>query len=145
MNPVRPRPRAAERGEVMPATVVFVTALVASTAILLSASEQWEARRSAAAAAATMARAAAQGDADLIRAGREGIDPDRARERGAQVVRVLAAESGADYEGRIVAIDGPFVTAEVSTAVDYTFPLPGFPTRISGSARAEAVRGGGQP
>lgn len=133
-----------ERGDVMITTLVFLTALLVASTILISASEQWEARRKAAAAAATMARAAAQGDVELVRTGRSGVDPDRARGR---VRDVLAALNGSDdettYDGRIIAIDGPVVTAEATASVAYTFPLPGFPDRIAGTASAEAVRGPG--
>ncbi len=132
-----------ESGDVMLTTVVFLTALLAASTVLVSASEQWEARRKAAAAAATMARAGAQGDADLIRNGGEGIDPDRASQRANEMLAVLNEADGETiYEGGLVAIDGPFVTAEVRASADYTFPVPGFPDRILGSARAEAVRGG---
>ena len=131
-----------ERGEVMLTTLVFLTALVLASFILISASEQWEARRKAAAAAATMARAAAQGDPDLIRAGAKGIDPERARLR---VEEVLAALNSGDvdtsYSGRIAAIDGALVSTEATATVDYTFPVPGFPRSIDGTAEAEAVRG----
>lgn len=134
----------AERGEVMITTVVFLVALLAASVILVSASEQWEARRKAAAAAATMARAAAQGDPELIRATDIAIDPARAAVRADDVLTALnAADDESDYRGRLVGINGSIVTVEVTTSVDYTFAVPGFPDRIVGSAQAEAVRGGG--
>lgn len=136
--------RPVERGEVMVTTLVLLVALLAASTILISASEQWEARRKAAAAAATIARAAAQGDVDTIREGRSGVDPDRAGVRAAEVLVALNRSDGAtSYDGRIVAIDDRVVTAEVTASVDYTFPLPGFPDRITGSASAEAVLGAG--
>ena len=134
---------ATERGDVMLTTIIFLTALLTASTVLVSASEQWEARRKAASAAATMARAAAQGDADLIRRGGEGIDPDRASLRAAEVLSALnAADGETSYVGDLVAIEGAVVTAEVRASVDYTFPAPGFPSQIVGSAQAEAVRGG---
>ena len=134
--------RESERGEVMVTSVVVVAALLLASTILLSASEQWEARRKAAAAAASMSRAAAQGEPDLIRQGRSGIDPAAAQQRVIAVVRALnVSDPSGRYRGQIVAIDGPVVTAEASTTVDYTFPLPGFPDVVTGSAQAEAVRG----
>ncbi len=134
--------RGPERGDVMLPTIIFLAALLLSSTILVSAAEQWEARRKAAAAAATMARAAAQADPGVIRSGTASIDPTVARRRGDQVLDALSdADGEADYRGRIVAISGDVVTAEVSTSVDYTFPVPGFPARITGTAQAEAVRG----
>lgn len=134
--------RRSERGDVMLTTVVFVSALLIASTTLVSASEQWEARRKAAAAAATMARAAAQGDPALIRLGDDGIDAAGAQTR---VQAVVASLNGGDaesaYSGRIVAINGSFVSTEATVSVFYTFPLPGFPARITGSAQAEAVRG----
>ncbi len=134
--------RPGERGEVMVTTLVLVAALLLASTILLSASEQWEARRKAAAAAASMSRAAAQGEPELIRQGLPGIDPAAAQQRVAAIVQALnASDPGGGYQGRIVAIDGVQVTAEASITVDYTFPLPGFPDSVAGSAQAEAVRG----
>lgn len=135
-------PGPTERGDVMAPTLVLLAALLAASSVLVSASEQWEARRKAAAAAATMARAAAQGDADLIRSGGDGIDATTAQRRLDEVLAVLEAADGETvYTGRITAIDGRLVTVEATASADYTFPLPGFPREIAGSARAEAIRG----
>ncbi|MGF1597613.1 MAG: hypothetical protein ACFCVK_11900 [Acidimicrobiales bacterium] len=135
--------RDGERGDVMLTTIVLLTALLLASTILVSASEQWEARRKAAAAAATLARAAAQADPDLIRRGDDGIDPVTAQARVSAVTAELNdADPESTYEGRITAIEDRVVSTEVATSVAYTFPLPGFPSRIVGSAQAEAVRGG---
>lgn len=140
--PSEGRSRHRERGEVMLTTIVLVAALLLAATILLSASEQWEARRKAAAAAASMSRAAAQGEPNLIRQGLSGVDPVAAQQRVAAVVQALnASDPGGGYRGQLVAIDGVLVTAEASIAVNYTFPLPGFPDTVTGSAQAEAVRG----
>ncbi|MDH3681581.1 MAG: hypothetical protein OEV40_16715, partial [Acidimicrobiia bacterium] len=118
MSTVEPR----EQGDVMVTTLVFLAALLVASTILISASEQWEARRKAAAAAATMARAAAQGDVELVREGRDGIDPDRARRRVRDVLAALdRGDDETTYSGRILAVDGPIVTAEATASVDYTF------------------------
>lgn len=131
----------AESGEVMVPTIIVLLALLVASTTLVSASEQWEARRSAAAAAATMARAAAQGEPVLLRRGDTRIDQAAANGRVESVVHALNTADGPFYSGRIVLIDGPVVTTEATVSVEYTFPLPGFPAQISGSARAEAVFG----
>jgi Flp pilus assembly protein TadG len=135
--------RGGERGETLVMSVILLTALLVSITTLISASEQWEARRKAAAAATTMARSAAQGDPILLRQGATGLDPAVAQRR---VDAVLAALNGDDteatYEGRITALHGLEVATEATVSIRYTFPLPGFPDRVSGTATAEAVLGG---
>ena len=137
------RHRSGERGDVTLASVILLTALLASITVLVSATEQWEARRKASAAAATMARSAAQGDPLVLRRGEEGLDPATAQIRVDEVLAALNQDDpGVSYHGRITAIDGWSVATEASASVTYTFPLPGFPDEVSGSATAEAVLGG---
>ena len=122
-----------DRGSVMPMTVVLIAFLMIGAWALISAGQQWGARRDAYAAAAAAARAAAQADPDLLRAV-VIVDEGRAAER-AQAV--LAA---AGYTGSVV-VDGAAVTVTVSAPVAYAFPSPGFPAEVTGSATAVARRG----
>lgn len=125
-------------------SVVLLSALLLSITILVSASEQWEARRKVAAAAATMARAAAQGDPGVLRRGEARLEPATAQLRVDEVLGALNhGDAETAYGGRITAIDGLSVSTEATASVHYTFPLPGFPDQVSGSARAEAVLGRG--
>ena len=142
-RPERCSTGASERGDVMVMSLVLLTAALVAITVLVSASEQWEARRKAAAAAATMARAAAQGDPAVIREGGSvSIDPAAAQMRLNDVLDALALDDRtSEYQGRITALDGLAVTTEASVSVDYTFPIPGFPARATGSATAEAVLG----
>jgi len=129
MNPNTER----DRGSIMPMTTIFVASLMLATWSLLSASQQWGARRDAYATAAAAARAGAQADPALLRQG-VLVDPDAATERAQ---RVLAA---AGMAGSVV-VDGATVTVSVIAPVSYAFPAPGFPTEVTGSATAVARRG----
>ena len=122
-----------DRGSVMPMTVILITFLMLGTWSLVSASQQWSARREAHAAAAAAARAGAQGDPDQFRAGLV-IDPDAATGR-AQAIRAATG-----YTGTVI-IDGLTVTVTVDVPVDYAFPSVGFPSSVSGSATAVVHRG----
>ena len=121
-----------DRGSVMPMTVILIAFLMLGTWSLVSASQQWSARREAHAAAAAAARAGAQGDPDQFRAGLV-IDPDAATGR-AQAIRRHG------YAGTVT-IDGLTVTVTVDVPVDYAFPSVGFPSSVSGSATAVVHRG----
>ena len=122
-----------DRGSVMPMTVILIAFLMLGTWSLISASQQWSARREAHAAAAAAARAGAQGDPNQFRAGLV-IDPDAATDRA----QAILAATG--YTG-IVTIDGLSVTVTVDVPVDYAFPSAGFPSSVSGSATAVVQRG----
>ena len=122
-----------DRGSVMPMTVILIAFLMVGTWSLVSASQQWSARREAHAAAAAAARAGAQGDPDQFRAGLV-IDPDAATGRA----RAILAATG--YSGTVT-IDGLTVTVTVDVPVDYAFPSAGFPSSVSGSATAVVLRG----
>ena len=122
-----------DRGSVMPMTVILIAFLMVGTWSLVSASQQWSARREAHAAAAAAARAGAQGDPDQFRAGLV-IDPDAAT---GQAQAILAATG---YSGTVT-IDDLTVTVTVDVPVDYAFPSTGFPSSVSGSATAVVQRG----
>lgn len=117
----------------MPMTTVLVAFVMIAAWSLISASEQWGARRDAYAAAAAAARSAAQADPEALRFGIV-IDESRARERADAV---LAA---AGYAGSVV-VDGESVTVTVNAPVEYAFPSPGFPSEVTGTATAVARRG----
>ena len=122
-----------DRGSVMPMTVILIAFLMVGAWSLVSASQQWSARREAHAAAAAAARAGAQGDPNQLRAGLV-IDPDAATGRA----QAILAATG--YTG-IVTVDGLTVTVTVDVPVDYAFPSAGFPSSVSGSASAVVQRG----
>ena len=122
-----------DRGSVMPMTVILIAFLMVGAWSLVSASQQWSARREAHAAAAASARAGAQGDPNQLRAGLV-IDPDAATGRA----QAILAATG--YTG-IVTVDGLTVTVTVDVPVDYAFPSAGFPSSVSGSASAVVQRG----
>jgi hypothetical protein len=117
----------------MPMATIFVIFLMIGAWALVSASQQWGARREAHAVAASAARAGAQGDPNVLRTGGV-LDPDVATERAQQIL----AASG--YTGT-VNIDGATVTVTVTAGVDYAFPAPGFPDAVTGSSTAIAQRG----
>jgi Flp pilus assembly protein TadG len=122
-----------EDGSVMPMATIFVIFLMIGGWALVSASQQWGARREVHAVAASAARAGAQGDPNALRTGGV-IDPDIATERA----RAILAASG--YNGT-VSINGATVTVTVTAAVNYAFPSPGFPHAVTGSSTAIAQRG----
>ncbi len=124
---------ARDRGSVMPMTTILVAFLMVATWSLVSATQQWSARRDAHAAAAAAARAGAQGDATALRSG--GVIDE-----GAAIERAEAILAASGYSGS-VSVDGDTVTVTASAGVGYAFPAPGFPETVSGSATAVALRG----
>lgn len=122
-----------DAGSIMPMTTILIAFLMLSAWALVSASEQWGARRDVYAAASAAARAGAQADPELLRQGIL-IDDARATERA------LAVLAAAGYSGS-VEVDGEQVTVTVTAPVDYAFPSPGFPGEVRGSATAVARRG----
>ena len=114
-------------------TVVIVLFLMIGGFALISASQQWAARRDAYAVAAAAARAGAQGDPLALRNGGL-LNEDAAR------TRVLAVLTAAGRTGTVT-IDGSTVTVNVAVAADYAFAAPGFPSTVKGSATATARRG----
>jgi Flp pilus assembly protein TadG len=122
-----------ERGSVMPMATILVLFLMLGSWALVSASQQWNARRAVHAAAAAAARAGAQADPATLREGAL-LDPGAATER-AQAILAASGYSGA------VSVDGTSVTVTVTAPVDYAFPSAGFPGTVSGSASAVARRG----
>lgn len=117
----------------MPMTTVLVVFLMLGGWALVSASQQWSARREAYGAAAAAARAGAQGDITSLRSGGV-VDADAATARA----EAILAASG--YAGTVT-IDGPVVSVNVTVGVNYAFPAPGFPAAVRGVARATVRRG----
>jgi Flp pilus assembly protein TadG len=124
----------ADRGDVMLMTTVFVVFLMMAAWALVSAGQQWGARREAQASAAAAARAAAQVDATEVRGGSVALDPAAARAR-AQAVLAASGHAGA------VSVQGLTVSVVVSRSIDYAFPAPGFASSVTASATATAARG----
>jgi Putative Flp pilus-assembly TadE/G-like len=122
-----------DEGSVMPMATIFVIFLMIGAWALVSASQQWGARREAHAVAASAARAGAQGDQNMLRTGGV-LDPDTAAQR-AQAILTASGYSGS------VSVDGATVTVTVTATVEYAFPAPGFPGAVSGSSTAIAQRG----
>src|SRR3954454_4863700 len=117
----------------MPMTVIFVAFLMVGCWALVSASQQWGARREAHAVAAAAARAGAQGDVASIRVG-VIVDPVAPTARAESVI------AAAGYTGTVW-VDGTEVTVSVQVGVDYAFPTPGSPAAVTGSATAVATAG----
>ena len=115
-------------------TTVLIGFLMVASWALISASEQWGARRDVQAVASAASRAAAQVSEAEIRGGSVAIDPNLASQRANAVL----AASG--YSGG-VSVDGLTVTVTATGSVDYAFPAPGFPSSLTSSATSSAVRG----
>lgn len=122
-----------DRGSLMPMTTILISFLMLGGWALLSATQQWSARRDAHATAAAAARAGAQGDEQSLRAGGV-VDPVAATGRAQAIL------SASGFVGSVV-VNGETVTVTVFASVDYAFPAPGFPASVSGSASATAVVG----
>jgi Flp pilus assembly protein TadG len=123
-----------DRGDVMLMTTVFVVFLMFGAWALVSAGQQWGARRDAQASAAAAARAAAQVHASEVRGGSVTLD------RAAANARAQAVLSASGYGGA-VSVNGLTVTVVASRGIDYAFPAPGFDSSVSASATATAARG----
>ena len=117
----------------MPMATILVTFLMFGSWSLISASEQWAARRDVQGVAASAARAGAQGDRLALRGGGV-LDPDAAADRAQAII----AASG--YTGA-VNVDGGTVTVSVTAGIEYAFPAPGFPGSVEATASAVAVTG----
>lgn len=123
-----------DRGETMLMTVVLITFLMLAAWTLLSASQQWGARRDVQAVSAAAARAAAQVSETEVRGGSVAIDPGRATGRANAVL------SASGYSG-VVSVNGLTVTVTATGSVDYAFPAPGFPAQLTATSSAVAIRG----
>lgn len=123
-----------DRGEVMLMTTIVIAFLMLSAWALVSASQQWGARRDVQATAAAAARAAAQVGPSEIRGGVVAIDQFAAQSRAASVF-AASGHSGA------IAVDGLTVTATATAPITYAFPAPGFPATVSATGTAVAARG----
>jgi Flp pilus assembly protein TadG len=122
-----------DRGSIMPMATILVAFLMIGSWSLISASQQWAARRDVQGVAASAARAGAQGDQQALRRGGV-LDPDAAADRAQAII----AASG--YAG-VVSVDGDSVTVSVTAGIDYAFPAPGFPGSVDATASAVAVSG----
>ena len=126
--------RVRDRGEVMLMTTVLITFLVVASWALISASQQWGARRDVQAVSAAAARAAVQVSELEVRGGAITIDPGQATDRA----NIVLGASG--YTGS-VSINDLTVTVTATGTVGYVFPAPGFPTSLTATSTAVAVRG----
>src|SRR4051794_22943749 len=117
----------------MPMATILIVFLMVGGWALLSASQQWTARRQAYAVAASAARAAAQGDPTGLRTG-------ALLDRGSAAERATAILTAAGAHGNVT-IDGDRVIVTVDVAVGYTFPSPGFPASVAATATAVAAAG----
>jgi len=124
----------ADRGDVMLMTTVFVVFLMLGAWALVSAGQQWGARRDAQASAAAAARAGAQVQSSEVRGGSVALDPAAAQTR-AQAVLGASGYAGA------VSVNGLTVTVVVSRSIDYAFAAPGFDSSVTAAATATASRG----
>lgn len=134
---VGPRPDR-DRGDTMLMTVVLMPFLVMACWALIAGVEAWGHRRDVHGAASAGARAAVQVDADEVLSGR--IDQAAAQRRVDQVL------AGHGVTGSVTVGDWS-ATVSVSATVSYGFPAPGFPTSMSATSSATAVRSvtGGSP
>jgi Flp pilus assembly protein TadG len=123
-----------DRGQIMPMATILVIFLMLGFWALVSASQAWTARRDAAAVASAAARAAAQGDPTLLRAGAGDVDPAEALARAQSVI------AAAGYTGT-VDVNGATVHVTVRARVDYVLRVPGMPRTVGGSSTAVAHRG----
>ena len=122
-----------DEGSVMPMTTILITFLLFGAWALVSASQQWNTRRDVYGAAAAAARAAAQATPAALRNGAV-LDTDGAVARAEEVLTV------AGYRGAIT-LNGATVTVTITAPVDYAFPSPGVPARVTGTATATVRRG----
>lgn len=122
-----------DRGSLMPMTTIFVVFLMFSAWALVSASEQWAARRDVHGVAAAAARAGAQGDPLALRSGAV-LSADAATARAEAIIAI------AGYGGS-VSVGADTVTVTVTANVDYAFPTAGFPGSVSGTSTAVVARG----
>ncbi len=115
-------------------TVVAIVFLMFGCWALISASQQWGARRDSQAAAAAAARAGAQISPAELQSGVVALDPVAARQRAQSVLDSLGASG-------TVTVSGPTVVVSATQPVDYAFPAPGFAGAVTASASATASPG----
>lgn len=123
-----------DRGSVMPMTTAFVVLVMVGVFALVCASQAWGQRRHIQGVADAAARAAAQLDGTDVRRGAM-IDPTAAQQRA------VAAAAGTGVAVSVVAISGRSVTVAATGAVDYAFPVPGFPQSMTATGTALAQIG----
>lgn len=120
-------------GSVMPMATILVVFLMIGGWALISASQQWAARRDAYGVAASAARAGAQGDPNQLRRGGV-LDTSEAAARAQSII------TASGYTGT-VDVTGDTVRVQITATIDYHFPSPGFPAVATGSATAVAQPG----
>ena len=118
MTPTRRRMRG-DRGDVMLMTTVLIVFLMLGCWALISAGQQWGARRDVQAAAAAAARAGAQVSGVEVRSASATLDAEAASARAKAVL-------GSHGLSGSVSVSGLTVTVTASSGVDYSFPAPGF-------------------
>lgn len=123
-----------DRGETMLMTVILISFLMVAAWALLSASQQWGARRDVQGVAAAAARAAVQVEGSEIRGNTVTIDTAQATARANEVL------SRSGYSGS-VRVNGLEVTVTATGSITYAFPSPGFPTQFTATSSAVASRG----
>ncbi|MDH3302629.1 MAG: hypothetical protein OES24_19190 [Acidimicrobiia bacterium] len=122
----------AERGSILPMTLVIVAGLSVVVLSFIGAQEGWAVRRDAQLAAEAAARAGAQVGAEQWRSSQTvstGAAP--------QAMAVLASSG---YQGTI-RVAGREVVVTVVAPIHHTFPMPWLPTQTSATATAQLVRG----
>lgn len=122
-----------DEGSVMPMATILVVFLMIGGWALISASQQWAARRDAYGVAASAARAGAQGDPNQLRRGGV-LDISEAAARAQSII------TASGYTGS-VDVTGDTVRVQITATIDYHFPSPGFPAAVTGSATAVAQPG----
>ncbi len=133
----------ADRGDVMLWVVVAAPFLLVGTIALVSASENWEARREAHAVAAAASRSAAQADPLLTRTNNSGASPDARTSAQQRAFDYVASQSGdTSYSATVDVSEYPnSVSVTVESTVDYTFSGFGMPLVVRGTASATALEG----
>lgn len=134
MSEVSSARRRGDRGDVMTMTAIWVVFLMVGCWALISAGQQWGARRDAQAASAAAARAGAQISTAEVREGAATLDPAAATARAQGVLASLGVSGS-------VSVSGLTVTVTATQGVDYAFPTPGFSARVTARASATAQRG----
>ena len=114
-------PESRDRGETMLMTVVLITFLLLGSWTLISASQQWGARRDVQAVSSAAARAGAQVSEVEVRGGSVTIDPARRHHERRRCCQ--------RRDTRAVSVNGLTVTVIATGSVDYRVPGARVPGR----------------
>ena len=117
----------------MPMATILVVFLMVGAWALVSASQQWSARRDAYGVAASAARAGAQADPAQLRRG-SVLDTAEATASAQSIIEASGYTGSVD-------VTGDTVRVQITATVGYRFPSPGFPASVTGSATAIAQSG----